>query len=90
VAFRGELDWFAARRGVRVVYLTGARASRPSWLPGQYADHPDASALRQIAPAIERSHVYICGPEAWAEAARAAARDAGVSDDRVHIEQFSW
>jgi predicted ferric reductase len=90
IAFRGELEWFAARRGVRVVYLLGARAERVSWLPAQYADHADADALRQIAPAVARSHVYICGPEAWTEAARTAARTAGVPDDRLHTELFSW
>jgi ferredoxin-NADP reductase len=90
VAFRGELDWFARHRGVPVIYLLGPRAGRPSWLPGQYADHDDAGALRQIAPDIARSHVYVCGPDAWTEAARAAARRAGVEADRLHTEQFSW
>jgi len=90
VAFRGELDWFAAHRGVRVVYLLGPRADRPSWLPGQFADHADADALRQIVPTIARSTVYLCGPDAWTEAMQAAARDAGVPDERLHTELFSW
>jgi predicted ferric reductase len=90
VAFRGELDWFAEHRGVRIAYLLGARADRPSWLPGTFADHADAEALRQIAPDIARSHVYVCGPEAWTEAARAAARSAGVDRERLHTELFAW
>jgi len=90
VAFRSELDWLAARRGVRVVHLTGARASRPSWLPARFADHADVSALLRMAPDVARSHVYVCGPEAWTEAACAAARAAGVDEDRLHIELFSW
>jgi predicted ferric reductase len=90
VAFRGELDWFARHRGVRISYLLGPRADRPSWLPGEFADHGDADALRQIAPHIARSHVYVCGPDAWTEAARAAARTAGVEADRLHTEMFSW
>jgi ferredoxin-NADP reductase len=90
VAFRGELDWFAEHRGVRIVYLLGSRADRPSWLPGALADHRDADALREIAPYVARSHVYVCGPEAWTDTARAAARSAGVDRERLHTELFSW
>ena len=90
IAFREELEWFAACRGVRVIYLLGRRADRPSWLPAQYADHTDAAALRQMAPAIAGSHVYLCGPEAWTEAAAAAAREAGVRPENLHTELFAW
>jgi predicted ferric reductase len=90
VAFRGELDWFARQRGVRIAYLFGPRADRRSWLPREFADHGDADALRQIAPGIARSHVYVCGPEEWTGAARAAARAAGVRPDHLHTELFSW
>jgi predicted ferric reductase len=90
VAFRGELDWFAAERGVRVVYLFGPRAERPSWLPAQFAHNRDADALRQMAPRIAGSHVYVCGPDAWTEAAGTAARGAGVKPEHLHTELFSW
>jgi len=90
VAFRAELDWFAAHRGVRIVYLLGPRAARPSWLPAPFADHGDADMLRQIAPRIADSHVYVCGPDAWTEAARTAAAAAGVKPERSHTELFSW
>ena len=90
VAFRAELDWFARHRGVRVVYLYGPRAAHPSWLPGQITGVSDGSGLRQIAPHVAGSHVYICGPDEWTEAARTAARAAGVPIERVHTEQFAW
>lgn len=90
VAFADELEWFARERGVQVVYLLGARASRPSWLPAQYADHPDAAALTQMAPQVTAAHVFICGPEPWTAAAEAAARTAGVPENRLHTEQFAW
>ncbi|WP_369076876.1 hypothetical protein [Paractinoplanes ovalisporus] len=90
IAFRGELEWYAAHRGVRLVFLTGGRADRVSWLPAHYAGHSDADALRQIAPYVARSHVFICGPDAWASAARDAARAAGTPAGRLHTEQFSW
>jgi predicted ferric reductase len=90
VAFRRELDWLAQQRGVRVAYLVGPRANRPSWLPGRLADLGDAEALRRIAPEIAGSHIYICGPDAWTSAARAAARSAGVDPHRLHTERFAW
>jgi predicted ferric reductase len=90
IAFRGELEWFAAHRGVRVIYLLGPRASRSSWLPEQYADHSDNDALRQMAPGVAGSHVFMCGPEMWTDAARAAARAAGVPAENLHTELFAW
>ena len=89
-AFRTELDWFAAHRGVRIVHLLGPRAARPSWLPAGHADHADADALRRMVPEVAGSHVYVCGPAAWTDAARAAALAAGVRPDRLHTEQFAW
>ena len=70
VAFRGELDWYAKHRGVRVIYLLGPRADRPSWLPGSLAVHSDIEALRLVAPNVTDSHVYVCGPDLWTEAAQ--------------------
>ncbi|NMO57262.1 oxidoreductase [Actinoplanes sp. TBRC 11911] len=90
IAFRGEIDWFAAQRGVRVIYLFGSRARRPSWLPAQYASHTDADALRAMVPDIVHAHVYLCGPEAWTDAARTAARTAGVRAENLHTELFAW
>jgi predicted ferric reductase len=90
VAFRAELDWFAAHRGVRIVYLFGPRATRSSWLPEQFAGHGDTEALREMAPWIADAHVYVCGPDAWTRAARGAADAAGVRPEHLHTELFSW
>jgi len=90
LAFRSELDWLAAHRGVRIAVLLGPRAGRPSWLPEQFAGHSDLAALHRVAPGIARHHLYICGPDAWTDAVRAAARAAGVPAERLHTEQFAW
>ncbi|SDS20578.1 ferredoxin reductase family protein [Actinoplanes derwentensis] len=90
LAFHRELEWYASRRGVRVVPLTGPRARRTSWLPSALSANSDADALRQVAPQIAASQVFICGPEEWAGAARAAAIEAGARPDRVHTELFAW
>ncbi|MEU8660929.1 hypothetical protein AB0C31_30055, partial [Actinoplanes philippinensis] len=42
VAFRAELEWFAHHRGVRLIFLLGPRAARPSWLPAPHAGHSNA------------------------------------------------
>jgi ferredoxin-NADP reductase len=43
-----------------------------------------------MAPQVAGAQVYICGPEEWTEAARVAARSAGVPAEHVHTEQFAW
>jgi predicted ferric reductase len=86
--FRAELDQFAARRGVRVVYLLGPRPAGRSWLPAGYrADH---QALRHLVPDIARHDVYLCGPDDWMDVAQTAARRAGVPDEHIHLERFTW
>jgi predicted ferric reductase len=91
VAFRAELDWLVRQRGVRVGYLLGPRAERPSWLPRSgAAGLSDVEALRRLVPTVAASHVYICGPDAWTAAARAAVLAAGTPADQVHTEQFAW
>ncbi|MEU4424728.1 ferric reductase-like transmembrane domain-containing protein [Actinoplanes sp. NPDC024001] len=76
LAFRAELEWFATRRGVRVVPLVGSRA-----------DHP-AAALPQVVPGIAGAHVYLCGPRDWAAEVRVAAIAAGARPRRIHTELF--
>ncbi|MET7403638.1 ferredoxin reductase family protein [Dactylosporangium sp. NPDC005572] len=90
LVFRSELDWLARQRGVRVGYLLGPRARADSWLPASAAGLTDAEALHRLVPHIRAADVYLCGPDAWTAAARAAARAAGASPDRIHTEQFAW
>jgi hypothetical protein len=49
IAFRAELDWFAAGRGVSVIHLLGPRATGPSWLPASTPTTPTP-------PSCGRSH----------------------------------
>jgi predicted ferric reductase len=89
--FRRELDELAARRGIRIHYLLGRRSrDRASWLPADYAPVPDEQVLRHLVPDIADHDVYVCGPDAWAEAVLDTARRAGVPADRVHSERFGW
>ena len=90
IVFRAELEAIAAARGVRVVYVPGRRADRASWLPATAAHLSDAAALRAIVPDIATNDVYLCGPNAWMDAATAAATAAGVPARHLHSERFSW
>jgi predicted ferric reductase len=90
LAFRSELEWLVEHRGLRLVSLVGPRAERASFLPAQYADRTDLDALHQIAPDIATHHVYVCGPDAWTDAVRAATRSAGVPPGQLHLERFAW
>jgi predicted ferric reductase len=94
LTFRAELDALAERRGARIVYLIGRRLVRAdgsaSWLPESFAHVSDAQALRRMVPGIDSHDVFICGPDSWARAARAAASDAGVPREQLHEERFAW
>jgi ferredoxin-NADP reductase len=91
VVFRDELDELAAERGARVFYAIGPRPTgRASWLPEHAAHLSDAEALRQLVPDVADQDVYLCGADAWMEAARQAALAAGVPAEHIHLERFSW
>ncbi|MBV1853919.1 ferredoxin reductase family protein [Catellatospora tritici] len=89
LAFRAELDWLAEHRGVRVVTLLGPRARPGSWLPQGHPE-PPAEALRRLVPDLPLHDVYVCGPDDWTAAVRAAARAAGTPAEHVHTERFAW
>lgn len=91
LVLRSEVDAIARRTGARVFHLLGPRLpGRSSWLPASAAGLSDAEALRRLVPDIAEHDVYLCGANAWMEAARAAARACGVPATRIHQERFSW
>ncbi len=63
---------------------TGRGCPRPGATSGE------AAALRHLVPDVAGQDVYVCGPEAWTDAAMAAARAAGVPDAQVHVERFTY
>ena len=88
---RNEIDAIAARTGARIFYVLGPRApGRNTWLPASAGHLTDSTALRQLVPDIAEHDVYVCGAAGWMAAVRAAALDAGVPAENVHLEQFSW
>lgn len=92
ITFRDELDKLVRRRGAQVFYAIGRRAPnrRSTWLPRSAAQMSEGSALLQLIPDIAERDVYICGAPGWMDAARDAALAAGVPEERIHRERFSW
>jgi predicted ferric reductase len=90
LVLRAELDALAAARGHRVAYLLGRRASDTSWLPESWSHVDDAAAVHHLVPDIAESDVFVCGPDAWADAAIAALAAAGVPESQVHLERFTY
>ena len=86
--FTREIDHLARSRGVRVVYLSGARGPNGSWLPAGAGD--EVAALTRFAPSVAASDVYVCGPEDWMASVLGCLGRAGVAPSQIHVERFDW
>ncbi len=90
LALRDELDELAVSTAARVVYLVGPRAGDGSWLPTGWGHLGETGALRHLVPDITEQDVFVCGPEAWTDAALESLQAAGVPDAQVHVERFTY
>ncbi len=88
--FEREFGVLVQERGLRAVFLPGSRRSDSSWAAAAAGDLDDVTALRNLVPDICERDVYVCGPQAWADSVRRAARAAGVPSAQIHIEAFGW
>jgi ferredoxin-NADP reductase len=90
--FAREIDTLARERGLRVLRLPGHRRSADSWLGGTpgLAGVSDLDALRSWIPDLAERDVYVCGPDGWTDLVRRDLTGAGLPDDRLHLETFSW
>lgn len=88
--FDREFAVLAQERGLRVVYLPGSRRSDDSWLGHGAGSLDDGAALHTVIPDIADRDVFVCGPQAWAEAVHRAASSCGVPDTQIHVESFGW
>jgi ferredoxin-NADP reductase len=80
IVHRGEMMALVERRGGQYHEVIGAR------------DHVrfDANSLRQLAPAIRDSDVYVCGPDGFSKGVMWAARSLGMHADQIHEEAFAF
>lgn len=77
---KDEVETLAKWHNAEVHYLVGSR---------QHVSL-DARTLARIAPNIQHSDVFLCGPEAVVEQAAASAVALGVPKYRIHDEAFAY
>ena len=65
---------------IRLFVVAGSRHEYPM----------NARQLRQAAPGIAQSDVYLCGPMPFVDAVTASARELGVPAARIHSELFEF
>lgn len=78
-----EVRAHADRLGATVSVVLGSRGH------GWWGSDADRS-LADLAPFASTADVYVCGPQAWADAVVADALAAGVPAVQIHREKFSW
>ncbi len=86
-----DIDALVDSGYLRVLDLVGPRSKAGTgWLPSHLGHVPGRKAVKLLVPDIAECDVYVCGAAPWVEAVSADLRSAGVPDDALHIEQFSW
>lgn len=88
--FEHEFRVLAYERGLDVKWLPGHRRSADSWLGDGIGGADDLTALTYWVPDIAERDVYVCGPQVWTDSVRRTLQAAGVPNDNLHIENFTW
>ena len=80
LVLRDEIAQKVSERAGRLHEVLGPRAEAPL----------DVSHLRRLVPDVAERDVYVCGPGGFMTSFISAARQAGVPEDRIHYEDFSF
>jgi len=80
VIFGDELDYLFLREGWTLYYLIGSRSEHPM----------TAENIRQYIPDISFRDVFVCGSESFMDDVITLALNAGVMDNRIYHESFSF
>jgi predicted ferric reductase len=88
--FVREVDTLAAERGLHVLRMPGRRRHDGSWLAHHAGNASDVAALLHWVRDIADRDVYVCGPAAWADLVCTSLRQAGLPDEQLHLETFTW
>lgn len=87
IVFRDELDRMSERHpGIRVVVVCDEVPPSQPWVGLRGRIGPDL--LAGVAPDVLDREVFVCGPPAYRQAARACLAGAGVDPARVHEESY--
>ena len=88
--FLDELQVLSREKGLQYLCLPGRRRDAGSWLGDGIGRADDLTALCYWVPDIAERDVYVCGPEGWTELVRTTLTDAGLPEERLHLETFAW
>ena len=78
-----EFQQLCDDRGIVLHLMTGPR-HEGRWVSIGYAGHD----LSTLAPDLENSDVFVCGPGGFVDSVLAEARDLGVAPEQCHEERF--
>ena len=91
VVFGDELATLAESRGATVLTVPGSRLrTRASWLPEPAGHLSDVEALRHLVPDVADRELFLCGNVQWTDLVVAAAEEAGVPAEHIHVEHFAY
>lgn len=80
-----------AAAGVEVVRLVGRRSRTCTpWLPASSGHVPGPVALAEMIPDLPLRDVFVCGPDTWSDAVVSDLHAAGVAQEAIHLETFTW
>jgi predicted ferric reductase len=80
LVLRKEVEELAAELGARIHFMVGNRKQFPM-SPGR---------IRAAVPHIGQCDVFMCGPDSMIEQTKASLITAGLSEDQIHDEAFSY
>ncbi|NTW41070.1 MAG: oxidoreductase, partial [Cellulomonadaceae bacterium] len=87
---QADIDHLVSIGALRVVDLPGSRSTTgTAWLPQHLGHIPGPQALRQVAPDLLTSDVFVCGAGPWCDAVAEDLRAAGVTRAALHVESFT-
>lgn len=85
-----ETRALAIERGFDLHVLAGRRGQANSWMSADLLGESDADRLRQMAPKVADSDVYVCGPTAWSKAVERTLKKVATPANQIHTEEYAW
>ena len=85
-----ETRELARQRGFNLHVLAGRRGQANSWMNSDLLGQSDVDRLRQLAPRVAESDVYVCGPTAWSKAVERTLKKVNTPANQIHTEEYAW
>ncbi len=83
-----EIQELSSTRGHNLEVVSGSRPSNGNWLTE--SNIGDEGQLMQLFPNIQKSDVYVCGPEAFTRQVKKSLKKLGIKKNQIHSEEYAW